>query len=93
MGRETVRQLLHRLRSGADVVLVDVPPLLQVGDAVTLSEAVDAVLLVVRANVARSDELKELKRTLTSAHADMLGFVLAGSRPGEAPGYGRYPTR
>ena len=93
VGRETVRQLLHRLRSGADVVLVDVPPLLQVGDAVTLSEAVDAVLLVVRANVARSDELKELKRTLTSAHADMLGFVLAGSRPGEAPGYGRYPTR
>ena len=74
-------------------MLVDAPPLLQVGDAVALSKAVDAVLLVVRARRRQARGLDELSRTLTSAHADTLGFVLAGSRPGEHPGYGRYPTR
>ena len=37
------------------MVLVDTPPMLQVGDAVALSKAVDAVLLVVRASVARHE--------------------------------------
>ena len=62
------------------MVLVDTPPMLQVGDAVALSKAVDAVLLVVRASVARHEGLRELSRTLTNAHADTLGFVLAGAR-------------
>jgi capsular exopolysaccharide synthesis family protein len=90
VGRDSIHQLLHRLRSRADVVLVDAPPLLQVGDAVTLSAAVDAVLLVVRADVASRDQLHELSRALTSTQVDTLGFVLAGSRPGETAGYGRY---
>jgi tyrosine-protein kinase len=90
VGRESVRQLLHVLRSRADVVLVDAPPLLQVGDAVTLSESVDAVLLVVRAGVARQEGLSELSRALTSTRAETLGFVLAGSRAGDIPGYGGY---
>jgi len=92
VGRESVRQLLALLRLRADVVLVDVPPILQVGDALALTDAVDAVLLVVRAGMAKRDDLTELKRTLSGANAEALGFVLAGSRPGETPRYGRYPT-
>ena len=52
VARKSIRDLLLQLRSRADVVLVDTPPMLQVGDAVTLSEAVDAVLVVVRESVA-----------------------------------------
>ena len=90
MARESISDLLHRLRSRADIVLVDTPPLLNVGDAITLSEAVDGVLLVVRPNVTRRDDLGELRRILSSAQADTLGFVLTGSRPAEMPGYGSY---
>jgi capsular exopolysaccharide synthesis family protein len=93
VARESVSDLLHRLRSRADIVLVDTPPLLNVGDAVTLSAAVDGVLLVVRPNVARRDELGELRRVLSSAQADTLGFVLTGSRAAEMPGYGSYYAR
>ncbi len=93
VARESISDLLHRLRSRADIVLVDTPPLLNVGDAITLSEAVDGVLLVVRPNVTRRDDLGELRRILSSAQADTLGFVLTGSRPAEMPGYGSYYTR
>ena len=58
----------------------------------TLSAAVDAVLLVVRADVASRDQLHELSRALTSTQVDALGFVLTGSRPGETAGYGGYPA-
>ncbi len=44
----------------------------------TLSAAVDAVLLVVRADVASREQLHELSRALTSTQVDALGFVLAG---------------
>jgi receptor protein-tyrosine kinase len=90
VGRESVALLIRELRSRADVVLVDAPPLLQVGDAMTLSEAVDGLLLVVRPKVAQRDALDELGRVLTSAGTEKLGFVLTGSRSGEIPGYGTY---
>jgi tyrosine-protein kinase len=93
VARESLSELLHRLRSRADIVLVDTPPLLNVGDANTLSEAVDGVLLVVRPNVTRRDDLIELRRILSSAQAETLGFVVTGSRPAEMPGYGSYYTR
>ncbi len=76
-----------QLRSRADVVLVDTPPMLQVGDAVTLSEAVDAVLVVVRESVASRAGLDELSRALTSTRAETVGFVLTGTRSSEVAGY------
>lgn len=90
VGRESIAELLGQLRLRADFVLVDTPPLLNVGDAITLSTAVDGMLLVVRPNVARRDELHELRRVLANARAESLGFVLTGSRPREMSGYGSY---
>ena len=91
VGHESIRDLLHQLRSRADIVLVDTPPMLHVGDAVTLSEAVDAVLVVVRESVASRAGLDELNRALTSTQAETVGFVLTGTRSSEVAGYyGRY---
>ena len=87
VARKSIRDLLLQLRSRADVVLVDTPPMLQVGDAVTLSEAVDAVLVVVRESVASRAGLDELSRALTSTRAETVGFVLTGTRSSEVAGY------
>ena len=75
VGRESVSSILRQLRERADVVLVDTPPLLQVGDALTLSGVVDALLLVVRPSVVRRGVLNELNRVLTNTRADKLGYV------------------
>jgi capsular exopolysaccharide synthesis family protein len=78
VGDRRVRDLLRKLRLRADVVLVDTSPLLTVSDAVTLSNGVDGVLLVVRSDVARTDELREFRRALESTPAEKLGVVLTG---------------
>ena len=86
INRPAVGELLADLRKRADLVLIDAPPLLGVGDAFTLSARVDAMLLVTRLKTLRRPMLRELHRILESCPAAKLGFVLAGAEAEE--GYG-----
>jgi succinoglycan biosynthesis transport protein ExoP len=74
-----VGSLIAELRHRADIVLIDTPPLLAVGDAMTLSVHADMVLLITRLDVVRHRMLNELRRTLQASKAEPIGFVLAGS--------------
>ena len=81
-----LNSLLDRLAKQADIVLIDSPPMLNVGDALGLSARVDAMLVVVRLNEIKRTELKELGRMLDAALAPKLGFVVTGAD--EEPDYG-----
>jgi polysaccharide biosynthesis transport protein len=84
-------ELLHELRESFDVVIVDSPPLLHVGDAMTVSARVDAIVLVVRLDLLRRRMLDEIARLLQSSPAQKLGFAIAGAEGDEAGyGYGAY---
>lgn len=85
---QKLESVLDELRDDADVVLVDAPPILRVGDAMTLSARVDAILVVARINVVRRHMLDELKRLLDTTRAAKLGFVLTGAGHEEGAGYG-----
>ncbi len=80
--------IIDQLRQRCDVVLIDSPPTLPVGDAMTLSSVVDAMVIVVRAGVIRRGSLIELQRLLETAPAAKLGFVLTGAELEEGYGYG-----
>jgi Mrp family chromosome partitioning ATPase len=69
---------------------VDAAPLLSVGDSMTLSARVDAILVVTRLGVVNRPMLNDLSRELTSSPADKLGFVVTGVdlRSGYGYGYG-----
>jgi tyrosine-protein kinase len=69
--------ILESLRKGADIVLVDSTPLV-VGDAMALTAAVDAVLIVTRMDVVRRPMLRELHRILDAVPAETIGFVATG---------------
>jgi Mrp family chromosome partitioning ATPase len=71
-------EMLEELRARADIVLVDVPPLLQVGDALRLSSHVDAVIVVARPSALRRRTLSELHRVLGTLPAPRLGVVITG---------------
>ncbi len=71
----------------ADVVLIDAPPVLRVGDAMTLSRKVDGIVVVTRINVVRRPMLQELARLLAMTPAHALGFVATGTSGGVAYGY------
>lgn len=86
--------VLAQLRKVADVVLIDAPPLLGVGDALVLSAKVDAMLLVTRMEKVRRPMLSEVHRLLATAPSVALGFVVTGAEAeagygsGYSDGYG-----
>lgn len=94
MGSESLYAILEELRETHDLILVDAPPLLGVGDAMTLSARVDAVFVVVRLGLADQRTLKELGRALNTMPTRKLGFVLTGVDPRHTYGgrdYGQTP--
>jgi len=78
------------VRERSDVVLIDAPPLLRVGDAMALSAKADGIIVVTRLRVVRRPMLKEIRRLLDVAPAAKLGFVLTGAQEEEGYGYGSY---
>ena len=83
-------ELLRELRTRADVVLVDAPPMLPVTDAMVLGTKVDAVVVVARARLASRPQLVALGRALEACAAPRLGFVFVGGAADEAQEYGGY---
>jgi Mrp family chromosome partitioning ATPase len=95
-GSSVLAGLLQELRTRSDMVIVDSPPLMPVGDAMTLSPTVDGILLLTRMNRLRRKSVNELRRLLSSSPARKLGFAVtdAGQEEGYAYyGYGRYRAR
>ncbi len=86
----TMTDLLRELRGRADVVLVDVPPMLPVTDAMVLGTKVDATVAVARARLASRPHLVAFGRALEACAAPRLGFIFVGGVPDEAQEYGGY---
>jgi succinoglycan biosynthesis transport protein ExoP len=83
-------ELLETLAQRADIVLIDAPPLLHVGDAISLSSKVGGMIIVVNVDRIRRPVLGELERVLSACPGEPLGFVLAGAASEEGYGYSSY---
>ncbi len=92
IGSEPLGEILARLRERYELVLIDAPPLLRVGDGIALSARVDALIVVTRLNILRRPMLNELRRVLHTLPAQQLGFVVSGAHldDGYTYGYGGY---
>lgn len=84
---ERVLAVLEELEQRFEVVLVDAPPLLAVGDAMALSTKVDAIIVVTHVGIRRPF-LHELARQLENCPAARLGFILTGVPQSDGYGYG-----
>jgi non-specific protein-tyrosine kinase len=72
-------QIMAALVDRADLVLVDAPPLLGVGDSVALSGQVDAILVVARLSLTRTSTMNELWRVVSGCPAPPVGLVVTGA--------------
>jgi succinoglycan biosynthesis transport protein ExoP len=93
VGSPALNRVLDELRERADIVLIDSPPLLAVGDAIALSAKVDGVIILARLNLVRRGMLDELRRILGNIPAAKLGFVVTGAEAEQENygyRYGRY---
>ncbi|MEM6333513.1 MAG: AAA family ATPase [Planctomycetota bacterium] len=82
------RELLSKLESEFDIVLIDCPPALLTSEAQILAKHVDAAVVVTRANRDKRGMTGRVIRKIDGQRADLLGVVLNGVRSA-AGGYFR----
>ena len=86
LGSQRMLDVIEALKSRADIVLFDAPPVIAVTDAVVLSARVDGVLLVVGAGQTRRDHAQRAKEMLEKVKAHVLGVALTHVSPDSALG-------
>jgi polysaccharide biosynthesis transport protein len=97
MGSDLVCRLIQDAADHADLVLIDTPPVVGIGDVSSLAQCVEAVLTVSRIGAVKRRALEELRRTITALPYRPLGVALTGvegqlsQRYGY--GYGYYSSR
>ena len=79
LSSRSTEKILETLKSVADVVIIDGPPFIT-SDAIVLASKSDAVLVVVNPGKSRRDVLKNARQQLDRASANIIGFVINGSK-------------
>lgn len=74
-----VARILDELAADCDLLLVDVPPVLVVADALAVGRALDGFVVVSHAEMADRATLSDLRNDLESCPAPVLGLVIAGA--------------
>ncbi|MDY7077832.1 MAG: CpsD/CapB family tyrosine-protein kinase [Chloroflexota bacterium] len=76
LGSRKMEQVIAALKSRADVVLFDAPPVVAVTDATVLGTKVDGVLLVICAGRTRREHAQRARELLERVHVRIVGAVL-----------------
>lgn len=92
LGSEPMANLIADLRTQADVVLLDCPPVLPVADPVVVSRFTDGVLIVAHGRATSRAQVQLTASTCRQAGLPILGTVLnsAKQQGGDQPGYYEY---
>ncbi len=75
-----LENLFNALRKIYDFVIVDLPPVQTVPDAMILSKHIDGYLLMVREKQSRHREVSETLKQMRIADVKLLGFVSTGGK-------------
>jgi capsular exopolysaccharide synthesis family protein len=76
LGSDKMREILDRLETSFDAVIIDAPPLLPVTDAAVLAQQVGGVVLVIGSQKVRTKDLEKSLAALEMVNADLLGVIL-----------------
>jgi capsular exopolysaccharide synthesis family protein len=86
---EALGKLLAQARESFDMIIVDVPPVLPVPDALTIGRWTDGAVLAVRYDTSRFTLVERAQRRLAHVGVPIIGAVVNGLRGVEAS-YGYY---
>ena len=95
LGSERMKELIDQLKGTYKYIIMDLPPVMAVSDAVAVSKCLDGVVMVVRENVTDQKPLKDAMRQVKMADIRVLGFVFRNSEEGKRYSYryGKYKYR
>ena len=77
-----MKQLLEKMALQYDYIILDLPPVISVSDALIISKYIDGVVVVLRHGYTRRKNIQEIVRQLRFVNARILGFVYNGYRHG-----------
>ena len=78
LASERLSRLLESLREQYNYIVLDLPPVDMVSDALVVSSVVDGMIVVVRENYTERQDVRECIRQMNIADARILGIVLNG---------------
>lgn len=90
LGSEKMQELIDEMSKRYDYILVDTPPVNVVSDACIAANLLDGVLILVRKDRSRKDDIKRAVDSLRLTGAKPLGFVLNGVLLENRKKYGYY---
>ena len=76
LGSNKMERTLNQLRANYDYILLDLPPVCEVGDALVIAKMTDGTLLVVRQDYCNRRALRATIRQFNFVGAKILGVVL-----------------
>lgn len=75
LGSNRMAKLMEELKAHYDYIVVDLPPVTVVSDAIAISKLLDGIVVVVRGGASDQNMLAEAMRQLKMVNVRILGFV------------------
>lgn len=88
IGSRRMQNLLNKLAEQYDYIVMDLPPVTAVTDALVATKIVEGVIVVVRSDYSDRNSLNETLRQIQLVNGRVLGFVLTCANSAGA-GYGK----
>ena len=89
LGSGRMEKILNQLREIFDYIIIDLPPVNIVSDAVSISSLISGMIVVIREEYTEKKELERCFRQLKLSNVNVLGCVMNGAKSGSGS-YGRY---
>lgn len=92
MGSVRMKNVLKTLSENFDCIIIDLPPVNLVSDALAVSKFISGMVIVVRADYTEKKELEACFRQLKLSDVNVLGCVVNDDKMGKGS-YGKYRYR
>lgn len=89
LGSSRMKNLLDQLKESYDYIVIDLPPVNIVSDAVSISSLISGMIVVIREEYTEKKELERCVRQLKLSNVNVLGCVMNAAKSGGAS-YGKY---
>ena len=89
LGSAKMEKMLHMMADRFDFIIIDLPPVNVVTDALAISKLISGMILVVREEYVEKRELDNCVRQLKLSNVNVLGCVMNNSKD-EKAAYGKY---
>ncbi len=89
LGSRRMERALNALRESFDCIVIDLPPVNIVSDAMSIANLLTGMIVVIRENYTTKKELEQCFRQIRLSNVNVLGCVMNESG-GDGAGYSRY---